>query len=127
MLKPEKREIIESRVLQILVNHVGQENAIDMGDLYERVFKKSWKNKINDTRPLRDVIEKLRWRGVRICSDCAGYFVASCGSELDDYLSRTRRRHLKGLAREAAMRRITLHTLLGQMQLNLTGDRNEPA
>jgi len=110
-------------LLGILSRHVGREKAIGMGELYEEVFDRPWRNRINDTRALRTLIQELRKEGVAICSACAyaggGYYLAAAGSEMEDYLSRLRSRALRALALEARLRRITLPELLGQMQLNL--------
>jgi hypothetical protein len=108
-----------AKVLQILTWHVGRHKAIGMGELYESVYGNSWQNRINDTRPLRDVIEKLRRRGVPICSDESGYWLAAAGSELEEFCARLRRRALKSLVQEARLKKIGLPELLGQMQLNL--------
>ena len=117
------------KLLVELTHHVGRQKAIGMGELYEKVFGETWQNRINDTRRLRIIITELRQQGVAICSASSptggGYYQASAGSELKDYLSRLRRKALKALSLEAKMRKMTLAELLGQIELNLRGRQNE--
>lgn len=112
-----------SRLLMVLSRHVGEEKAIDMGVLYERVFEESWENKISDTRRLRTIITALRHQGVPIGSlpskHGGGYYLVRAGSELDEYCGRLRRSALNKLVIEARLRRISMPELLGQMRMNL--------
>ncbi|MBI4621069.1 MAG: hypothetical protein HY739_13060 [Desulfobacterales bacterium] len=112
-------------ILTILSRHIGKEKAIGMAELYQEAFGKSWEHRINDTRLLRTVITLLRKDGVAICSDSSqhggGYYLASAGSELEDYLGRIRQRALKALSMESRIRRIGIAELLGQMQMNIEG------
>ena len=111
-----------SRLLFILFDHVGASNKIGMGELYEKVFEKSWNHRINDTKPLRVLITELRRKGIQICSDDSssggGYYIASAASELNEYCKK--KLHdpaLRKLSMEAKMRKIALPVLLGQMAL----------
>jgi len=111
------------RLMEILSRHVGQEKAIDMGELYERVYKEPYSHKINHTRALRSLVTKLRHKGVPIGSvskrNAGGYYLARAGSELDAYCSRLRRRALNALLMESHLRKMAMPELLGQMQMNL--------
>ena len=111
------------RLMEILSRHVGEEKAIDMGELYERVFEEPYSHKINHTRALRKLITKLRHKGVPIGSvskkNAGGYYLVRAGSELDAYCSRLRRRALNALVMEAKLRKLAMPELLGQMQMNL--------
>jgi len=113
----------KARVLFVLSHHVGEHNVIDAGRLYELVFEKAWKNKINDTRALRTAITVLRNEGVPIgsrpSSTGGGYWLIGVGSEMTDYIERQQRRALKILARVSKMKKLPLPELLGQMQFNL--------
>ena len=127
-----KTRLTETRkgaILAVLFGHIGEENSIDMGVLFEKAFGKPWKNKINDTRPLRSTIEKLRAEGTAICSspkqDGGGYYIARAGSELTEYLDRRKQAALRVLEAIAKTEKTTLLVLLGQMQLNLTGGEHE--
>lgn len=130
-MKNSERDLYAARVLTVLSRHVGRHKAIGMGELYEEVFRKPWANRINDTRDLRTLITELRTNGAAICStaskDGPGYYQPSAGSEMEDYLSRLRSRALRALALEAKLRRLTIEDLLGQLELNLTGGRDEAA
>ena len=112
-----------SKILMVLSRHVGEEKAIDMGELYSRVFNEPYTHKINHTRRLRTIITALRRKGVPIGSTAAknggGYYLVRAGSELDSYCGRLRRAALNKLAMEAKLRRISMPELLGQMQLNM--------
>ena len=112
-------------VLMVLSRHIGKEKAIGMGELYEMVFGETWENRINDTRKLRYIITDLRSDGVPICSvsdrNGGGYFLASAGSELENYLGRIRRRALSALSMEAKIRDVALPELLGQLRFEMEG------
>ena len=113
------RQRLENRALRILAQHAGRSKSIGMGELFEAVYQEPWNNRINDTRALRQLITDLRKEGLPICSDGTGYWLASAGSEVDDYCARLRQSALKRLALEARVRRTSLAAIVGQMQLNL--------
>lgn len=118
-------------ILQALASHIGGPHAIGMGELYELVYGESWKNRINDTRALRQVITNLRSEGVPICSVATsyggGYYLAVAGSELAGYLRNSERRALKILMRNARIKKISLPDYLGQMKLNMEGEGHDEA
>ena len=111
-----------SKILMVLSRHVGIEKALDMGDLYSRVFGEPYTHKINHTRRLRTIITALRQKGVPIGSTAAknggGYYIVRAGSELDEYCGRLRRAALRKLFMESKLRKISMGELLGQMRLN---------
>ena len=121
----DERGWLEREVLFVLADHVGRENAIGMGELFEAVFEKRWEHRINDTRMLRIIVTRLRRSGTPICSDSSpesgGYWLAAAGSELSDYCKNLRASALKQLAMEAKLRKTTLPELVGQVQLELEG------
>ncbi len=118
-------------ILAALASHIGEPNAIGMGELYELVYGEPWANRINDTRALRQVITDLRAEGVPICSVATtyggGYYLAAAGSELAGYLRRSERRALKILMRNARIKKISLPDYLGQMKLNMEGEGHDEA
>ncbi len=120
-----------SKILMILSRHVGSEKAVDMGELFSRVFDMPYTNKINHTRRLRTVITALRQKGIPIGSTAAqnggGYYLVRAGSELDEYCGRLRRAALGKLNLESRLRKISLEELLGQMALNFTAEGAEGA
>ena len=112
------------RLMSILSGRTGRSRAVDMGELYEAVFGETYaSHKINGTRKLRQLVTELRSEGVPICSvstkSGGGYYLASAGSELDDYCRRIRMRALKLLKMESKLRKTALPKLLHQIQLNL--------
>lgn len=113
----------KSKLLKELTGHIGEHNAIGMAALYERVFDKQWKNMVNDTRKIRDLVTRARNEGVPICSskkrDSAGYFLAAAGSELTDYTRRTEMSALKMLSRNARIKKISLPEYWGQLKLEM--------
>ena len=112
----------EDILLKKLLCHVGEQNSIGLGELYEMVFNKTWAHRQNDTRELRFLITSLRRDGVPICSKTSGngggYWIA-VGQELEDYCMRLRSAALKKLALESKLRKTTLPVLLGNIQLGL--------
>lgn len=117
-----------SKTMEELLRHIGRERIIGADELFEKVFEMPCKDKINDTRPLRRIIEDLRWRGLRIGSDedsqGGGYFMASSMSELKDFLRKKKRKALRELAMVAKMEGISVPELLGQMRLNIEGGKD---
>jgi len=122
----ENMQRLENAALKVISKHVGRENYIDMGDLYYQVFGKRWHHKINDSRPLREVITSLRKQGVPICSTPSqvggGYYMASTGSEREDYCRRLNRRAMHALVMEARIRKMNLPQMLQQMALQLESE-----
>jgi hypothetical protein len=122
---------LRTRLFFELIKHIGEKNAIGMAELYEIVFMKKWSNRINDTRALRHLITSLRNEGVAICSvsdrSGGGYYLASAGSEINDYLRRLERRALKILARVSKIKKITLPEYLGQMRLHMLETKEKEA
>ena len=106
-----------------LSKHVGAEKALDMGDLYSRVFGEPYTHKINHTRRLRTIVTALRKKGAPIASTSSknggGYYIVRAGSELDVYCGRLRTAALRKLFMESQLRNISMPELLGQMQLNM--------
>ena len=103
-ISQENKEFLKQRILvELTKNHIGAEKAIGMGELYTLVFNEDWRNRINDTRMLRKIITELRWDGVPICSvstaNGGGYYLASVGSELAEFLEKKRRRGIKLFSR----------------------------
>jgi len=123
MAKTNLDPVIKARLLTELARHVGPSRVVGMGELYEATYLKRWEHRINSTRQLRRAITALRQEGLPICSvstpDGGGYYLAAATSDLDDYCRRLRHQALKKLAQEARLRRVSLPSLLGQIQLNL--------
>lgn len=113
----------ELKLMKTLSHHHGCARAISMPALYIAVFGEAPGEKINGTRALRHLLTALRKDGVPICStsdkDGGGYYLASAGSDLEDYARRLRTQGLKKLALAAKLERKSLPELLGQISLAL--------
>jgi len=111
------------KLMSELSKHIGRNRAIGMVDLYTRVYDEQPKSRHSGTRKIRALVTELRKEGVPICStqdkEGGGYYMASAGSELQDYCGRLRTRALKLLAQEAKLKRVALPELLGEIRLNL--------
>lgn len=117
------REAYKTKLLAEMTRHVGRARAVPMTQLYRAVFGKDYRDKINDTRKLRDLVTELRHEGVPIMSyaakDAGGYYLAAASSELVDYCDRLKRQALKKLAIVSKIKNTNLPTLLGQLTLEL--------
>jgi hypothetical protein len=125
-MENEKKQVIDTdenrnRLLTELSNHIGEVNAVSMTKLYETVFDRPWNDRVNDTRPLRKLIELMRDEGIPICSATSkhggGYYIAAAGSEQAEYLRRDKYRALRILHRDAKMLKTTLPNYLGQLKI----------
>ena len=119
-----------SRLLEVLTLHVGEEKAIDAGELYSRVYDEKVTNKINHTRAMRKLITALRRKGVPIGSTSAvnggGYYLCRAGSEVTAFCDRLTRRALTTLGMVAKVKKLSMPELLGQMRMNLTTETQRP-
>ena len=127
MKRDEAKKIYEerkSKLMAEMVQHIGGHNAISMAALYQLVYGQQWKNMVNDTRKIRQLVTKLREEGVPICSskrlNNSGYYLAAAGSELTDYTRRSERSALGILARNAKIKKISLPDYMGQLRLELS-------
>jgi len=124
-IKNKDMEEYKTKLLGVLTKHIGKGRSIGMAELYEQVFGKHCSNKYNDARILRSLITALRKEGIPVCSDTdkegGGYYLASAGSELENYCMRLRIRALKILKMEAILRQKTLPELLGQITMTVGG------
>jgi hypothetical protein len=114
---------LRARLMTELSRHIGQVNAIGMGELYVLVFGETWNHRINDTRKLRDLIEELRDEGVAISSSTAnsggGYYLPAAGSELADYLDGDEIRAFRILRRNRRIRKVSLREYWGQAGIRM--------
>lgn len=122
-------ERLKGKVMMALSSHVGEFNAIGMGELYELATGREWSNRINDTRPIRTIVTALRKAGATIGSKSSknggGYYIPAAGSELDDYLNRDKKRALNILERQALIRKIHMPNFMDQCKLDWEADHAE--
>lgn len=106
-----------SRVLQLLRGHVGQAHGATAKQLVARLTGRGEYPAAE--RHLRVVVEQLRMEGYPVCAHPShGYYLAANDADLEltcDYL---RSRAMKSLQQIAAMRRVSLPDLLGQLRLS---------
>jgi len=117
MTEQEKQRRI-TRILMIMSGHVGRGKKVGMGKLYEQVFEETYAHRINDTRPLRKLIDELQNDGSPILSDCDGYWWAATPAELERYCVRRRGSALRILKKESNMRNIAMPELVGQLLID---------
>lgn len=114
-------DVMEERLLMVLDRHKGQRNRIGMRELSAEVMQRQVTHLINDTAELRIIIRRLRRQGTPICSLSdkynPGYYLAETPEELMEFTERHRKRGLTSLAQAAALLKIGLPELLGQLQL----------
>ena len=111
------RELTPSLVLDVLGDHVGAANGLTARELVRKVCGIST---AAGERRLRSVIEQLRLAGHRIAATPAeGYFLAATDTELDTTCEFLYARAMTTLNQVAAMRRVALPDLRGQLRLRL--------
>jgi len=129
--RKDSRERLEltNRLHMVMAGRPGRSRAISEAALYEAVYQKPYPGH-DQARPLRGIIEDLRHKGMSICSFQGaggnGYYLASSDSELEDFCIAIRKRALKILSKEARLRQIAMPQLLGQIQMKLEFERQEP-
>lgn len=110
-------------IMGTLSHHIGQAHAIGMGELYVKVYGKGWKQRINDTRDLRDEIMALRAEGRRICHSTAaalgGYYLPASDSEWDAFRGRELGQIFRRLKRVRTMYKISNQEMMRQLQMVL--------
>jgi hypothetical protein len=111
------RELTPGLVLDVLGDHLGAGNGISARDL---VAKCCGLSTAAGERRLRSVIEALRLAGHRIGAHPRdGYFLAREDTELDDTCEFLYGRAMTSLKQVAALRRVALPDLRGQLRLRL--------
>ncbi len=111
-------------VLATLQQHRGAQNGLTARELCQRV---TGKRGPGIERAMRSVVEALRTAGHRICATPThGYFMAETPAELDYTCLFLYARSMTGLRQIAAMRRVALPDLAGQLRLPI-GANDDPA
>lgn len=119
----EELDAAKLKLYMVLLQHVGPDKKIGMGELYEKVFGMPWKHRINDTKALRKLITEMRREGQPVMSDSSstngGYWIAASASEINAYCEHTKKRALSILKRISTLKKVSLPEYLGQLQLDL--------
>lgn len=115
-----ERDLTPALVLDVLGDHAGAANGITARDLVAKICGFATGP---GERHLRHVIEALRKQGHRICAHPAtGYFVATTEAELDASCEFLYGRAMTSLTQVAAMKRVSLPDLRGQLRLPAAND-----
>lgn len=124
IMEDTKKALLET----LIKGHIGRQNRIGMGALYEVATGRGWRHRVNDTRAIRRAITELRREGYPIASDKdsgGGYYLANSGTELEMFLGREVSRALKVLKRVGEIRRQSLPAILGQLTLEAKGGAHD--
>ena len=110
--------ITANNVLIALTQHIGKDNGITVADLAMKCIDGMPCK--GDERMVRKVIEELRLKGHHICAHpSTGYYVAVTDDDLNDTCVYLYKRAMTSLTQVAAMKRISLPDLAGQLNLQL--------
>ncbi len=129
-ISKEQLDAARLKLYAVMMQHIGPEKKIGMGELYEAVFGRTWSHRINDTRMLRNLITEMRRDGQPVMSSTSsgsgGYWIAASSTEIAEYCNRHKTSALKSLAHIARIKKVSLAEYLGQMQLELEAGDAEP-
>lgn len=108
--------IDRDQLLAALRNHIGRTNGVTVTALAREVLGVEPTRR--DERALRHLVVELRSEGHHICAHPGtGYFLAESAEELDDTITFLRDRAMSSLQQIAAMKRISVPDLWGQLHL----------
>jgi hypothetical protein len=105
-------------LLTILSRHIGQRRGVTC-DLLRSEIHLRLGQRVN-ARDLRKLIEMLRDDGHHVCgTPKTGYFLAESSEELDSTIRFLMKRAMSSLKKVAAMKRVSIPDLFGQLRLQL--------
>ncbi len=105
-------------VLTVLSRHIGAENGVKPAQLAAEAAGLDAIQAHYAERQVRHIVEDLRRQGHHVCATPAhGYFLAANAEELDATCSFLYERAMTTLTQIAAMKRIALPDLRGQLHL----------
>lgn len=108
--------ITHDSVLAVLARHIGSRRGVRADVLVREITGQS--STPADERELRTVITRLRENGHHICAHPgSGYFIAQTDSELDAACEFLYERAMTSLRQIAAMKRVSMPDLRGQLHL----------
>lgn len=110
-------EIGKLEVLRELQRHIGKDNGIHVRELVQAITGQLATSEALERR-VREVVTELRMAGEHVCGHpSAGYFMAATADELQATCSFLFSRSMTGLQQVAAMKRVSLPDLAGQLHL----------
>jgi len=108
--------ITQHALLAVLCRHIGRARGITVTALAREIL--GIEPSRGDERLVRRLVVELRLEGHHICAHpTSGYFLAETPAELDESIAFLRERALSSLQQIAAMRRVSLPDLWGQLHL----------
>lgn len=109
-------ELNRDTLLAALRRHIGRARGITAHALCREVLNAEPHGA--DERRLRDLVVELRLEGHHVCAHPSfGYFLAETPDELEETCAFLRARSMSGLQQIAAMKRVSIPDLIGQMRL----------
>jgi hypothetical protein len=115
----------EARVMHVLTRHRGRAQAIRARDLAAEAGVAGETARRASPREIQEIVHRLRCEhGFPIASTAArpaGYYLPESAAEVEAFVREQRRKALGTLAAIAAVRRIALPELLGQLALETAG------
>jgi hypothetical protein len=113
--------ITTDRMLAVLSRHVGASNGITITQLVTEMLHPQAvdpRELASLERTARELVVQLRLAGHHVCAHPArGYYMAASADELDAACAFLYERAMTSLAQVAAMKRVSLPDLRGQLQL----------
>lgn len=107
------RELTPETVLDALRARLGEHNGVSARELVIAITRRE---SAADERRLRQIIEKLRSDGHRVCAHPeTGYYLAASDNELQRTLDFLYRRAMTSMRQIAAMNRVAMPELRGQL------------
>ena len=107
------RELTPATVLESLRARLGEQNGVSARELVIAITRRE---SAADERRLRQIIEKLRSDGHQVCAHPeTGYYLAASDNELQRTLDFLYRRAMTSMRQIAAMNRVAMPELRGQL------------
>lgn len=113
-------QITRDRLLQVLAWHVGEDNGVPIAGLADLCAGERLHEREREfvQRRIRKLVEELRSEGHHICATpAAGYYIAETPEELERSCRFLFDRAMTSLRQVAAMKRVSLPDLEGQLNL----------
>lgn len=113
--------LTRERMLEVLSRHIGAQNGVTISQLvnqmaHPRAIDSRERSSIE--RNARELVVRLRLAGHHVCSHpSTGYYMAASPEELDAACAFLYERAMTSLSQVAAMKRVSLPDLRGQLQL----------
>jgi hypothetical protein len=112
--------LTRERLLVVLAEHIGAERGVTIGRLVDEMVGQSLgrAEHASAERNVRELVVQLRLAGHHVCSHpSTGYYMAATPEELDAACSFLYDRAMTSLSQVAAMKRVSLPDLRGQLHL----------